>query len=63
MQMLRIRARASLAGVSQPGSQMGDNGTAEHPKGLGSCAVVTKHGEQRSFYALCLTLVLCVLTS
>lgn len=43
--MLRIKARVSLAGVSQPGSQMGDKGTAEHPKGLGSCVVVTRCGE------------------
>lgn len=43
--MLGIRARASLTGVSQPGSQMGDNGTAEHAKGLGSRAVVTRPGE------------------
>lgn len=60
--MLGIRARASLTGVSQPGSQMGDNGTAEHAKGLGSRAVVTRPGEYHSFYALCLTLVLRVLT-
>ena len=40
--MLRIRARASLAGVSQPGLQMGDKGTAENPKGLGFWVVVTR---------------------